>query len=68
MDDEKTLEQETLDNIADLLKVYEIKCAALDGVDRSRLNERDLEIEIRRLRETLIIGVFATMQHYQLNK
>ena len=68
MDDEKTLEQETLDNIADLLKVYEIKCAALDGVDRSRLNERDLEIEIRRLRETLVVGVFATMQHYQLNK
>lgn len=68
MDDEKTLEQETLDNIADLLKVYEIKCEALDGVDRSRLNERDLEIEIRKLRETLVVGVFATMQHYQLNK
>ena len=68
MNEEKTLEQTTLDDIDEMIKVFENKTEALIEVDRKHLSEHDLDIELSKLEHKLLVGVCAVMQHYRLNK
>ena len=68
MDEEKSIEQVTLDDLEETIRIFETKSDALMEVDQKHLSEHDLDIELKRLEHKFCVAVCAIMQHYQLNK